>query len=93
MRISVGIMSRRIEDLPPSHYDVVSARALAPLSSLCALAKPHLSDTGLCLFQKGARFREELETAQRDWHMSYSVVESITDPDAVLVKIEKLRHV
>lgn len=91
--IPVGIMTRRIEDLPPSEYDIVSARALAPLDVLCRLAQPHLSDSGICLFQKGARYREEIEAAQLDWQMTYTVIESITDLDAVLLKIEKLRHV
>jgi len=91
--VSVGVMSRRIEDLPPSRADIVSARALAPLTSLCAYAHPHLAENGICLFQKGARHLEELATAQRDWHMTHSVIQSITDSDAVLVKIEQLRHV
>lgn len=93
MAITVGVLSRRIEDLPPSRVDVISARALAPLSNLCRYAKPHLSETGICLFQKGARFNEELATAQSDWHMTYSVFPSITEFDAVLLKIEQLRHV
>lgn len=92
MSVTVGVMSRRIEDLPPSKVDVISARALAPLSNLCRYAKPHLSETGICLFQKGARFDEELATAEVDWHMIYTVVPSMTEPDAVLLKIEQLHH-
>lgn len=93
MSVAVGVMSRRIEDLPPSKTDVISARALAPLSSLCRYAKPHLSDSGICLFQKGARHDEELAMAKLDWHMDHTVIPSITEPDAVLLKIEQLHHV
>jgi 16S rRNA (guanine527-N7)-methyltransferase len=92
MGISVGIMSRRIEDLPPQKADIVSARALAPLVSLCRYAAPHLAEHGICLFQKGVRYQDELETAQSDWHMTCQIHTSITDPDAVLLKIEGLRH-
>jgi 16S rRNA (guanine527-N7)-methyltransferase len=92
MGLRVGVMSRRIEDLPPSRADVISARALAPLASLCRYAHPHLSETGICLFQKGARHADELATAQQDWHITYSVSPSITEKDAVLVKIERLHH-
>jgi 16S rRNA (guanine527-N7)-methyltransferase len=93
MGLRLGVMSRRIEDLPPSRADVISARALAPLASLCQYAHPHLSETGICLFQKGTRYADELATAQRDWHITFSVIPSITEKDAVLVKVERLHHV
>lgn len=91
--LRVGVLSRRVEDLVTMRADIVSARALAPLSVLCTYAQPHLAENGICLFQKGARYREELATAERDWQMTYSVIPSITDADAVLIKIEQLRHV
>lgn len=93
MEIRLGVLSRRIEDLPPSRADVISARALAPLANLCRYAYPHLSETGICLFQKGARHADELATAKQDWHMTYSVIPSITENDAVVVKLERLHHV
>lgn len=93
MDLSLGVISRRIEDLPPSRYDVISARALAPLGSLCRYAKPHISENGVCLFQKGARYLDELATARNDWHMVYDVIPSLTDAEAVLVKIEQFHHV
>lgn len=93
MGISVDVLSRRIEDLAPSRADVISARALAPLTNLCKYAQAHLSDNGICLFQKGARYREELATAEQDWHIAYRVYPSITEADAVLLKIERLHHV
>lgn len=93
MGVNVGVLTRRVEDARPSNSDIVSARALAPLATLCGYAVPHLSPGGICLFQKGARHAEELETARRDWHMDVTTVPSITDADAVLLKLENLRHV
>jgi 16S rRNA (guanine527-N7)-methyltransferase len=92
MGLSVGVFSRRIEDLPPQRADVVSARALAALPALCAYAHRHLAETGVALFQKGARHAEELETAQRDWQMDLTVFPSVTDSEAVLLRIERLAH-
>lgn len=93
MGIPVGVLSRRIEDLPDRKADIISARALAPLSTLCSHAHRHLAEGGVCLFQKGARFLDELATAKQDWHMTYTIVPSVTDADAVLLRIEQLSHV
>jgi 16S rRNA (guanine527-N7)-methyltransferase len=92
MGLTVGVFSRRIEDLPPHKADVVSARALAPLPALCAHAHRHLAENGVALFQKGARYAEELETARRDWQMDVTVIPSVTDSEAVLLRIEHLAH-
>jgi 16S rRNA (guanine527-N7)-methyltransferase len=93
MDIQVTVHSRRIEDLPDETFDVISARALAPLTTLCGYAVRHLSDTGICLFQKGARHADELATARRDWHMTCTTHASVTDAEAVLIRIEQLTHV
>lgn len=92
MGLSVGVFSRRIEDLPPQSADIVSARALAALTVLCGYAHRHMPDTGIALFQKGARHAEELETARQGWQMDVTVIPSITDAEAVLFRIERLSH-
>jgi 16S rRNA (guanine527-N7)-methyltransferase len=92
MGITAGVLTRRVEDARPSSSDIVSARALAPLATLCRYALPHLAPGGICLFQKGARHADELETARKDWQMNVTTIPSVTDPDAVLLKLENLRH-
>lgn len=92
MGLNVGVFSRRIEDLPPQQADVVTARALAALPVLCGYAHRHLVPMGVALFQKGARHAEELESARKDWHMSVTVIPSVTDAEAVILRIERLTH-
>ena len=92
MDLTVGVFSRRIEDMPTQSADVVSARALAPLATLCGYAHRHLRPGGIALFQKGARHAEELETARQGWQMEVTTVPSITDAEAVLFRIENLTH-
>lgn len=92
MGLTVGVFSRRIEDMPTQSADVVSARALAPLATLCGYAHRHLRPGGVALFQKGARHAEELETARQGWQMEVTTVPSITDAEAVLFRIENLTH-
>ncbi|BDW87080.1 16S rRNA (guanine(527)-N(7))-methyltransferase RsmG [Roseicyclus marinus] len=92
MGLSVGVFSRRIEDMPPQAADIVSARALAALDTLCGYAHLHLRPGGVALLQKGARHAEELETARQRWQMDVTTVPSVTDADAVLFRIENLTH-
>jgi 16S rRNA (guanine527-N7)-methyltransferase len=92
MGVAVSVFTRRVEDLPPTRADVVSARALAPLSSLCRHASRHLAPGGVCLFLKGARAGAELETAREDWQVDVTKTASVTDAEAVILKLENLRH-
>ena len=93
MGLSVVVHGLRVADVPPHSADVISARALAALTDLCDMAHPHLAPNGICLFQKGARHADEVEVAQSKWHIAYEIIPSVTDPDAVVMRIERLRHV
>jgi 16S rRNA (guanine527-N7)-methyltransferase len=90
--LSVEVLAKRIESLPPQMADVVSARALAPLTDLLDLALPHLKPDGIALFPKGARHAEEVSDARRSWNFDLDSVPSAADPDAALLIIRKLRR-
>lgn len=90
MGLSVAVHGCRVAALPPHAADIVSARALAPLHDLCDMAHFHLAPNGICLFQKGARHAEEVEIAKRGWHLDYKIFPSVTEPDAVVMRIERL---
>lgn len=93
LSLEVNVVATRIENLSPLCADVITARALAPLPRLLDLAAPHLAPNGICLFLKGARHREEIAEARVQWHMSYELTPSITDPDSVIMKLKALAHV
>lgn len=82
-RVVVG----RIEDVPPAKAEVVTARALAPLSQLLTWAEDHRMDTAICLFHKGKDWRAELTEAMKDWDIQYQPLSSVTDRDAVILRI------
>jgi 16S rRNA (guanine527-N7)-methyltransferase len=90
--LSVEVLAKRIESLPPQMADVVSARALAPLTDLLDLALPHLKPDGIALFPKGARHAEEVSDARRSWNFDLDSVPSAADPDAALLIIRKFRR-
>ncbi|MDE0335912.1 MAG: 16S rRNA (guanine(527)-N(7))-methyltransferase RsmG [Defluviicoccus sp.] len=83
----------RIEDLEPWPVDVVTARALAPLSRLLGYAAPFAAptpaDPPVCIFPKGARWREELTEAAGAWHISARDAPSATEPAARILIVER----
>ncbi|KPP86526.1 MAG: 16S rRNA (guanine(527)-N(7))-methyltransferase RsmG [Rhodobacteraceae bacterium HLUCCO07] len=87
------VIPARIEGIPPLKADVISARALADLSRLLELAGPHLSNDGICLFPKGVNWKSEVQTASLSWHFEYDAIPSVTDSDAVILKIKGLSRV
>jgi len=86
-RIVIG----RIEAVAPQQADVVTARALAPLGQLLAWAAPHRSAKAICLFHKGKGWQGELTEAGQDWEIEARPFSSVTDRDAVLLRIDAYR--
>src|SRR5690606_30132539 len=75
-----------------SPYDVVTARALAPLPRLIAYAKPILDRGAIGLFPKGANLDAELAAASNALEggaYQADVLESLSDPRGRIVRITK----
>jgi len=92
MGLAVTVSAARIEAVPPLAADVVSARALAPLIRLIALAVPHGTPGTRYLFPKGRGAADELTETQRDWHMEIDIHRSVTADDGVILSIERPRR-
>ncbi len=90
---SVTILSSRIEHVDPLAADVVSARALASLDKLFALAEPHCHPEGTLIFLKGEKVQSELSEARKNWHFKLTESPSLTDPAAAILEIRELRRV
>lgn len=78
----VTVHATRIEDAILPALDVVTARALAPLDRLLALAAPHLGKDVTAIFPKGRQAQRELTEARAHWHMTAETVPSLSDPQA-----------
>jgi 16S rRNA (guanine527-N7)-methyltransferase len=72
--------------------DVVTARALAPLQDLLALAEPLLKTGAKGLFPKGQDVDAELTLASKCWSMQMELVSSKTDPRARIVVVDGSRR-
>jgi 16S rRNA (guanine527-N7)-methyltransferase len=95
MGITVTIANARIEDRPAQPFDVVTARALAPLPQLLEYAHSFMRPNSVCLFLKGQNVGSELTEAAKYWNMKVSQVPSQTDPSGAIVTVRELgpRHV
>lgn len=91
--LNARIISKRIEDVDCLEADVLSARALAPLTQLLQFSTLHLRSEGIGLFPKGQSWKKELEEAQARWNFSWRAHKSETNPEAVVLEIKDLSHV
>lgn len=74
-------------------FDLVVARALAPLDSLCRMSKPLLNKEGICLFPKGQAYLQELEAARHNWQFDCVQNQSTTQENSSIVTISKLTSI
>ncbi|MER9107725.1 16S rRNA (guanine(527)-N(7))-methyltransferase RsmG [Mesorhizobium sp. M0510] len=89
------VVARRIDDSHAlvSTPQVVTARALASLSTLLDLSAPWLISGARGLFHKGRDYRTEVQESVHRW--SFDLVEhpSVTDAGGVILELSNLRPV
>ena len=82
----------RVEEQEAWPSDVITARAVAPLSRLIVYAKPFVKKNTICLFLKGAHVEEELTEAKKTWKMKVKRHQSITHPKGVILFIKDIGY-
>ena len=85
MALRVVIKACRIDDLGPERYDIVSARALAPLQTLLPMARALVAPGGTILLPKGAEAKTELDTLPAIDRSTVTRIASRTSADAVIL--------
>ena len=84
----------RIEDFAAKNqirFDVVTARALAPLPKLLGYAIPLLKTGAVGLFPKGQDVEAELTEASKYWNIQAELVPSTTDPRGRIVVLHRAK--
>jgi 16S rRNA (guanine527-N7)-methyltransferase len=71
-------------------FDLVTARALAPLRDLCAMAFPIMGTGAICLFPKGRNFATEVEEAGKGWRFLHRLTPSTTNGESCIVSLTEL---
>jgi 16S rRNA (guanine527-N7)-methyltransferase len=88
----VEILCARIESVAPRSFDVISARAFAPLDRLLALGAPFSMPGTRWLLPKGRSAKSELAAAQASWQGEFRLEPSVTDPEARIVIAERVHR-
>ncbi|MCY4591411.1 MAG: 16S rRNA (guanine(527)-N(7))-methyltransferase RsmG [Alphaproteobacteria bacterium] len=86
----VSVHPVRIEALQAGQFDVVTARACAPLDRLITLAQPHVHADTVCLFPKGRSVARELDTIAAGIRLRVSAIPSLSSPGSTVVRMEGL---
>jgi 16S rRNA (guanine527-N7)-methyltransferase len=86
------VLSERIEDIAPLGADVLSARALAPLSGLMKIADLHMAPGGTGLFLKGGQYEAEIEAARMDWTFDITAIPSVTGSESAVLQVTRIKH-
>jgi 16S rRNA (guanine527-N7)-methyltransferase len=92
---ALGLQSRvtvecaKVERVAGS-FDVITARAVAPLERFLAIAG-HLAKSGtVWVLPKGRNAQSELAQARRSWHCDARIVQSRTDPDSEILVLTRV---
>lgn len=91
--VAATVHHARLESVAPFPVDVITARAFAPLERLLRLVAPFLTVPGahpLALLLKGRRAARELTEAAERWKMRVKSIPSVTEPGAVVLRIEDI---
>lgn len=86
------VFGGKLEQLPRQAFQIISARAFAPLERLLALTERFGSPDTLWILPKGRNARTELEAAHASWQGEFELVPSLTDPDAHIIVARGVRR-
>jgi 16S rRNA (guanine527-N7)-methyltransferase len=86
------ILCAKVESIPVRRYDVISARAFAPLEKLLAIGERFSGDGTIWLLPKGRNAQTELEAAQASWQGEFRLEPSLTDPESWIIVAKQVRR-
>ncbi len=84
------VLNIRLEDSPGRKFDLVTARALAPLPKLLGYAHDWLKPSGKALLMKGRDTAAELAEARLAWTFEMSERESLSSPEGRVLRISSI---
>jgi 16S rRNA (guanine527-N7)-methyltransferase len=85
LRIDVEVIQARAERVPPRPFDVISARAFAPLGRLLDFGTGFSTAKSVWLLPKGRNAETELAALDPKWQGEFRLEPSVTDPGARII--------
>jgi 16S rRNA (guanine527-N7)-methyltransferase len=92
MDLRIDILHAKAERVPPRPYDVISARAFAPLEKLLSLGTAFSTQKSLWLLPKGRNAEAELAALDPSWQGEYRLEPSVTDAEAQIIVATGVRR-
>jgi 16S rRNA (guanine527-N7)-methyltransferase len=83
--VRVEILGLRVERVVPRDFEVLSARAFAPLPRLLDAAAGFSTTKSVWILPKGRNAKTELAALDRSWQGEFRLEPSITDRDAQII--------
>jgi 16S rRNA (guanine527-N7)-methyltransferase len=93
MGLRIDILHAKAERVPPCLFDVISARAFAPLEKLLSLGTAFSTQKSLWLLPKGRNADAELAALDPSWQGEFRLEPSVTDPEAQIIVAEGVRRI
>jgi 16S rRNA (guanine527-N7)-methyltransferase len=84
------IQATKIERFESRPFDVISARAFAPLDRLFELSHSFSTAKTRFILPKGRNAASELDAAKASWQGDFRLEESLTDADARIIVAERV---
>jgi 16S rRNA (guanine527-N7)-methyltransferase len=90
--VRVEILHCKAERIPHRPFDVISARAFAPLTRLLELGTGFSTTKSLWLLPKGRNAETELAALDPSWQGDFRLEPSVTDTEAQIIVAEGVRR-
>jgi 16S rRNA (guanine527-N7)-methyltransferase len=92
LKLQIEIRKQRIEEAGPRRFDVVTARACAPLAKLLPYAQRFWGKNTIGYFLKGQNLEAELTQAHKSWKIEVERHPSQSDASGVVLEIRELHR-
>ncbi len=92
LNIGVEIIGAKVQRVEPRSFDVISARAFAPLDRLLDLGSRFSTTNSLWLLPKGRNAQSELEALDSSWQGEFRLEHSLTDADAGIIVAQGVKR-
>ena len=85
--LSVEIVEARAERVVCEPTDIVTARAVAPLTRLLELTEPYIKPNTICFFFKGVNYKCEINKLKNEWKIQMKAHQSLTQSGGVILQM------
>ncbi len=90
--LSVEILGQKVERVQARGFDVISARAFAPLDRLLDLGTRFSTAKTRWILPKGRNAKTELDALESSWQGVFRLEQSLTDADAGIIIAEGVQR-